>query len=149
MRLHDFVRQNFLRGRGLWSLLLFAMSALLFMVPGSLWLIERGHGWVVGLLIGLPVTVRCVELLYRWRLRAVAASVLLFIQTIIGLTIGPYVVGWAADILEPTVGQGPNIAYPMAVIGVVNLWAALHYFLAARRYRDDLAETAKLNAATA
>jgi hypothetical protein len=37
----------------------------------------------------------------------------------------------------------------MAVIGVVNLWAALHYFLAARRYRDDLAETARLNQAAA
>jgi hypothetical protein len=29
----------------------------------------------------------------------------------------------------------------------VNVWAALHYFLGARRYREDLAETAKLNAA--
>jgi hypothetical protein len=37
----------------------------------------------------------------------------------------------------------------MAAIGIVNLWAALHYFLASRRYRDDLAETAKLNAAPA
>jgi hypothetical protein len=37
----------------------------------------------------------------------------------------------------------------MAAIGVVNLWAALHYFLAARRYREDLAETAQLNAAQA
>ncbi len=74
MRLHEFVRRNFLRGRGLWSLLLFALSALLFMVPGSLWLIERGHGWIIGLLIGLPVAVRGVELLYRRRLRAAAAA---------------------------------------------------------------------------
>src|SRR5690606_37166874 len=74
MRLRDFVRHNFLRGRGRWSLLLFAMSALLFMVPGSLWLIERGHGWGIGLLIGLPLTVRGVELLYRRRLRAAAVA---------------------------------------------------------------------------
>jgi MFS family permease len=83
------------------------------------------------------------------RMRAVSASVLLFIQTIIGMTLGPAIVGRAADALEPTMGQGPGIAYPMAVIGVVNLWAALHYFLAARRYRNDLAETARLNAAAA
>jgi hypothetical protein len=37
----------------------------------------------------------------------------------------------------------------MAAIGIVNLWAAVHYFLAARHYRDDLAETARLNAALA
>ena len=83
------------------------------------------------------------------RMRAVSASVLLFIQTIIGLTLGPAIVGRMADVWEPTLGQGPALAWPMALIGVVNLWAALHYFLAARRYRDDLAETAKLNAAAA
>ena len=83
------------------------------------------------------------------RMRAVSASVLLFIQTIIGMTLGPAIVGWFSDRLEPTLGQGPGVAYPMAVIGVVNLWAALHYFLAARKYREDLAETARLNQAAA
>ncbi len=82
-------------------------------------------------------------------MRAVSASVLLFIQTIIGLTLGPAIVGKISDMLEPTVGQGAGIAYPMAAIGIVNLWAAVHYALAARRYREDLAETAKLNAALA
>jgi MFS family permease len=83
------------------------------------------------------------------RMRAVSASVLLFIQTLIGMTLGPAIVGKISDVLEPTVGQGAGIAYPMAAIGVVNLWAAVHYVLAARRYREDLAETAKLNAALA
>ena len=81
------------------------------------------------------------------RMRAVSASVLLFIQTIIGLTLGPAVVGRISDYLQPTEGQH-SLAYAMAIIGVVNLWAALHYFLAARRYREDLAETARLNAAS-
>jgi hypothetical protein len=79
------------------------------------------------------------------KMRAVSASVLLFIQTIIGLTAGPYVVGLISRYLAPTAPQH-SLAYGMAAIGVVNLWAALHYFLGARRYREDLAETAKLNA---
>jgi MFS family permease len=83
------------------------------------------------------------------RMRAVSASVLLFIQTIIGMTLGPAIVGQISDMLKPIVGEGPGIAYPMAAIGIVNLWAALHYFLAARRYRQDLVETATLNAAQA
>ncbi|MFA7665032.1 MAG: GTPase [Burkholderiaceae bacterium] len=74
MRLSDFVRRNFLRGRGLWSLLLFSLSVLVLTVAGSLWLIERGHGWIVGLLIGLPLAIRGIELLYRWRPRATAPS---------------------------------------------------------------------------
>jgi hypothetical protein len=65
------------------------------------------------------------------------------------MTLGPAIVGKISDLLQPTVGQGWGIAYPMAAIGVVNLWAALHYLLASRRYRDDLAETARLNAAQA
>ena len=81
------------------------------------------------------------------RMRAVSASVLLFIQTIIGLTAGPAIVGAITDFFEPTYGRGQSLAYAMAIIGVVNFWAALHYFLGARRYREDLAETAKLNAA--
>jgi len=83
------------------------------------------------------------------RMRAVSASVLLFIQTIIGMTLGPAIVGQISDMLKPVVGEGAGIAYPMAAIGVVNLWAALHYFLAARRYREDLTQTATLNAAQA
>jgi MFS family permease len=83
------------------------------------------------------------------RMRAVAASVLLFIQTIIGMTLGPAIVGQISDMLKPVVGEGWGIAYPMAAIGVVNVWAAVHYFLAARRYREDLTETAALNAALA
>jgi MFS family permease len=79
------------------------------------------------------------------QMRAVSASVLLFIQTIIGLTAGPYIVGLISRHLASTYGQH-SLAYGMAAIGAVNLWAACHYFLGARRYREDLAETAKLNA---
>jgi MFS family permease len=78
------------------------------------------------------------------KMRAVSASVLLFIQTIIGLTIGPYLVGLFARYMEPTYAQH-SLGYGLAAIGVVNLWAAAHYFLGARRYRDDLAATAELN----
>ena len=69
------------------------------------------------------------------------------LQTIIGMTLGPAIVGKISDILKPMVGDGWGIAYPMAAIGIVNLWAARHYFLAARRYREDLTQTAALNAA--
>lgn len=81
------------------------------------------------------------------RMRAVSASVLLFIQTFIGGTLGSMIVGGASDLLEPTVGRGNGIAYALAGFGILNLWAAYHYMMAARRYREDLAETAKLNAA--
>jgi hypothetical protein len=64
----------------------------------------------------------------------------------IGLTLGPAIVGLISDELQPTQGEH-SLAYAMALIGVVNVWAAAHYFLAARRYRADLAATAELDAA--
>jgi len=78
------------------------------------------------------------------RMRAVAASVLLFIQTIIGLTLGPALVGIFSTLIEPTLGEA-SLAYAMVIVGLSNIWAALHYLLGARTYREDVAATAKIN----
>jgi len=80
------------------------------------------------------------------RMRAVSASVLLFIQSIIGLTLGAALPGTISDLLAPTSG-GLALPYAMVIVGFANIWAAVHYFLGARSYRADLEETAKLNAA--
>jgi MFS family permease len=82
------------------------------------------------------------------RMRAVSTSVLLFIQTIIGLTIGPALVGIFSDLLAPTAGND-SLRYGLAIVGAANLWAALHYYLASGHYRADLDQTARLNAAEA
>jgi hypothetical protein len=71
----------------------------------------------------------------------------LFIQSSIGLTLGAALPGTISDLLAPTTGEA-SLPYAMVIVGVANIWAAVHYFLGARTYRQDLAETAKLNAAT-
>ena len=83
------------------------------------------------------------------RMRAVSASVLLFIQTIIGLTLGPLVVGAISDHFAPSVGNARSLAYGLVIVGLTNLWAAVHYYIGSRTYRADLADTAQLNAADA
>jgi MFS family permease len=82
------------------------------------------------------------------RMRAVSTSVLLFIQTIVGLTVGPAVVGVISDSLAPTTGAS-SLRYGLVIVGLANIWAGLHYYIASRHYRSDLAETARLNAADA
>lgn len=82
------------------------------------------------------------------RMRAVATSVLLFIQTIIGLSIGPFLVGLFSDLLQPTQGTA-SLRWSLVIVGLANIWAALHYFIGSRTYREDLVETAKLNQAAA
>ena len=74
------------------------------------------------------------------RMRAVATSVLLFIQTLIGQGIGPSLVGYVSDYLKPTLGQA-SLRYALVAVGLVNLWAAVHYLWGARTLRQDLRAT--------
>jgi len=77
------------------------------------------------------------------RMRSVATSVLLFIQTLIGNGLGPSVTGLISDRLALSYQQD-SLRYALVVIGVVNLWAALHYWLSSRTLRQDLEATEKL-----
>jgi MFS family permease len=81
------------------------------------------------------------------RTRAVATSVLLFVQTFIGLGVGPFVAGWISDALKPTMGLQNSMRYGLVIIGLANLWAATHYFLGARTIRQNMDATEALNRA--
>jgi MFS family permease len=72
------------------------------------------------------------------RMRAVATSLVLFVQTLIGLGVGPLLVGFISDHLAPSVGRD-SLRYGLVIVGLVNLWAAVHYFRGARTLREDLA----------
>ena len=71
-------------------------------------------------------------------MRAAAAAVLLFVINLIGMGLGPTFVGWISDLLEPTVGI-ESLRCALLVSTVFNLWSAVHYLLAARTLRDELA----------
>ena len=80
------------------------------------------------------------------RMRSVATSVLLFIQTLIGNGLGPSVTGLISDRLNPSFHQN-SLRYALVMIGVVNVWAAVHYLMGSRTLRQDLEATEKLAAA--
>jgi predicted MFS family arabinose efflux permease len=71
------------------------------------------------------------------RMRAVAAAILLFILNIVGLGLGPYVVGVLSDLLSVRVGA-ESLRYALLLVSFVNLWAAVHYFVAGRHLDADL-----------
>ena len=77
------------------------------------------------------------------RMRSVATSLLLFIQTLIGNGLGPSVTGLISDSLNPSFQQN-SLRYALVIIGVVNVWAAVHYLLGSRSLRQDLEATGKL-----
>jgi MFS family permease len=77
------------------------------------------------------------------RMRSVATSVLLFIQTLIGQGVGPSLVGYISDWLNPSLGAA-SLRYALVIVGLVNVWAAIHYFWGARMLRQDLEATERL-----
>ena len=79
------------------------------------------------------------------RMRSVATSVLLFVQTLIGQGVGPAVAGFISDRLVPSVGS-QSLGYALVLVGLVNIWAAVHYALGARTLRQDLQQTEALAA---
>ena len=72
------------------------------------------------------------------RMRAVAAAVLLFVTNIIGLGFGPQIVGIISDLLKPEFGLD-SLRYALLIVSSLYLWSGLHYLLAARTLREDLA----------
>lgn len=73
------------------------------------------------------------------RMRAVASAVLILIMNIISGGLGPIIVGFISDRLDPTLGA-QSLKYALLIVTpVFSIWAALHNILGARHVRADLA----------
>ncbi len=71
-------------------------------------------------------------------MRATASAVLLFVINLIGLGIAPLAVGILNDRLAATYGA-EAIRYSLMIVGLAGVLAAVHFALAARTIRADLA----------
>jgi MFS family permease len=78
------------------------------------------------------------------RMRSVATSLLLLVQTLIGQGIGPWLAGFLSDKLRPSMAAS-SLRYSLVIVGLVNIWAAAHYFIGARTLRADLEGTERLS----
>ena len=101
---------------------------------------------IVGILgpVYLGPSFAMTQALVSLRMRAVASAILLFVLNLIGMGLGPYLVGILSDLLNPTFGI-ESIRYALCVAVLVNLWAGVHYLVGARTMRGDLLETEAMN----
>jgi MFS family permease len=73
------------------------------------------------------------------RMRALTSAVLFFVLNLIGLGMGPLFVGAFSDFLTKSGSETP-LATAMLVSGIIGaLWACVHYVLAAKSIRQDIA----------
>ncbi len=89
-----------------------------------------------GLFYSAP-TFSTVQGLARPDMRALASALFLFIINLVGMGFGPVLSGWLSDLLEPKYGE-ESIRYALLIITIGNVWAAIHYLLAARTLPEDL-----------
>jgi hypothetical protein len=72
------------------------------------------------------------------RMRAMASAILLFVLNLIGLGLGPMLTGFVSDFLTPSYGDDA-LRYAMSITVLVNIWCAVHYYLASKTIREDFA----------
>jgi predicted MFS family arabinose efflux permease len=116
----------------------FPFAFAVYLAPTAFWaLLSFLIPAAVGALY-LGPSLAMVQGLVPLRMRTVASAVLLFIINIIGLGFGPQMVGVVSDLLAPRFGQ-ESLRYALLCVGCVNLWAAFHFYRAARTLGEDLA----------
>ena len=77
------------------------------------------------------------QALAKPRMRSMSAMTLTLATNLIGMGLGPLVVGLLSDALEPSYGA-LALRYSLLVLAAVNLWALAHNLLGARTIRQDL-----------
>jgi predicted MFS family arabinose efflux permease len=136
-----------------WRLWIIGGGAVLSVLLGFGWI--WSEGWTATLLLVAcfaaastfwfaPAVALCLSLV-EIRMRATMAGILFLIANMIGYGLGPILVGKMSDLFAPAFGAD-SLRMALSCIVMVNLWAALHFFLAGRAVRSNLARADAANA---
>jgi predicted MFS family arabinose efflux permease len=94
----------------------------------------------------LGPTFALTQTLVTVRMRALGAAILLFILNLFGMSLGPTMTGVLSDLYRPMYGDD-SVRWALFTVGMFGLWAAFHFFCAAKHLKGDLARVEDLNAA--
>jgi predicted MFS family arabinose efflux permease len=88
-----------------------------------------------------PPSYAIAQGLAQLRMRAMASAIMLFVINLIGLGLGPTLVGVLSDAFEPRFGA-ESLRYALLLALGLTLWGTLHSLLAGRSLARDLARSA-------
>lgn len=101
-------------------------ALLLSIIPGLLHNVYLGS------------TIATTHALVGLRVRALSSAVLFFILNLVGMGLGPLLVGMFSDYLQPTFGVDSLRQAMLLLLPAVMAWSALHFVFAAQTLRADL-----------
>jgi MFS family permease len=87
----------------------------------------------------LGSTIATTHNLVGLRMRALSSAVLFLILNLIGLGLGPLLVGLLSDYLQPAFGVHSLRQAMLYLLPIVMAWSTVHFVFAARTLREDLA----------
>jgi predicted MFS family arabinose efflux permease len=116
------------------------LLAFLAITPG--WMFLSYAPYVVLGAMWLGPSLAVTHSLVGLRQRAVASAALFFILNLIGLGLGPLIVGTLSDLFRPAFGDADGLRYAIISTALVaKTWAIAHFLLAARTVTADVDRT--------
>ncbi|MCZ6526267.1 MAG: MFS transporter, partial [Gammaproteobacteria bacterium] len=86
----------------------------------------------------LGPTIATIQAVAPLRMRALAFAIMIFIHNIIGLGLGPQIVGILSDYLKEALGNDSLRYSLLSTLVLASLISVFHYLMAARTLRQDL-----------
>jgi predicted MFS family arabinose efflux permease len=86
--------------------------------------------------IGASVAISAVQSFAEPHRRATAVAIALLVTSLLGTGVGPYLIGLASTVLEPTFGR-ESLRYALLVAPAMLIWSFGHYALALRTALRD------------
>jgi predicted MFS family arabinose efflux permease len=80
-------------------------------------------------------------------MRATMMAVVMLLANLIGMGLGPQIVGILSDVLQPTFGPDA-LRYAMLLMSFVALWAGFHFWRVGRTVQEDLLRVAETRASS-
>jgi hypothetical protein len=102
------------------------IALLLSIIPGLLHNVYLGS------------TIATTHGLVGLRMRALSSAILFLILNIIGLGLGPLLVGMLSDLLQASEGAHSLRQAMLYLLPPIMAWSTIHFLLAARSLRADL-----------
>lgn len=119
------------------ALIAIPASLVAFTVPDLNWAVAALIFVQIGGMTYAGVVHAVTQSLATPRIRALTAAIALFAMNLIGFGGGPYLAG----VLSDRIGGSNSLGQSLIVMNIVLVWGCLHYALASRWYRADLART--------
>jgi predicted MFS family arabinose efflux permease len=128
-----------------WNMYIPMLAALVSLPCWPLFLLSRNVAvTIVSVMIPVALSVvfvgpcvATIQTLAPTRMRARAAAIQLFVGNLIGLGLGPQVIGIASDLLAPVAGRD-SLRYAFVAGAVASCIAIWSYWMASRTLNDDL-----------